>query len=82
MIAPALHIVCIKGLPLSLGCPIGPFRGNHGPQFAIIELSQLVKELNGGNFDFLGVAGLFPKVLILILSDVMDELPEQVLHQV
>lgn len=58
-----------------------------GAKFSVKELSKFIEKLNGRNLDLLGITSHFAliadfEVLILVLADVVDELAEEMLHQV
>jgi hypothetical protein len=58
-----------------------------GAKLSVKELSKFIEKLNGRDLDLLGITShiaLFTdlEVLILVLADVVDELAEEMLHQV
>ena len=58
-----------------------------GAKLSVKELSKFIEKLNGRDLDLLGITSNIAlvanlEVLILILADVVDELAEEMLHQV
>jgi hypothetical protein len=58
-----------------------------GAKLSVKELSKFIEKLYGRNLDLLGITSNIAlvadlEVLILVLADVMDELAEEMLHQV
>ena len=58
-----------------------------GAKLSVKELSKFIEKLYGWNLDLLGITSNIAliadlEVLILVLSDVVDELTEEMLHQV
>ena len=81
----ALHVGARGFLGLIIAA-LGPGVEHCRSKLAVEELAELVEELDGGDLDLLGLVaadlGVGQVDLVLVVPDVVDELPEQVLHQV